>query len=159
MQEDFLKSTMEKFGGAVYRLSLCRLQSIADAEDAYSEVFLRLYNNRGAESYDDEHLKAWLLRVAVNICNDIGRKKKRQRTLPLEEAATLSIEERADYSDIWEAVGALPEKYRTVFHLFYAEGYKSEEIANILKIPSATVRIRLSRAREMVKKELNEYGF
>lgn len=71
-QEIFLRNAMETHGDAVYRLALCRLQNTADAEDVYQDVFLRLLG-QPAESWDGEHLKAWLLRTALNRCADLHR--------------------------------------------------------------------------------------
>lgn len=70
-----LSEAMDKHGDAVYRLALCRLQNTQDAEDVYRETFLRLFQEN-ADGWDEEHMKAWLLRVAMNLCRDIGRKRK-----------------------------------------------------------------------------------
>ena len=72
MTEQALCNAMEQYGPAVYRLALCRLQSVPDAEDVYQDVFLRLLD-QDAGGWDGERLKAWLLRTAVNRCNDLQR--------------------------------------------------------------------------------------
>ena len=83
--EAFLAAAMEDCGDAVYRLALCRLGSRADAEDVYQEVFLRLLRDT-TDFSDAEHLKAWLLRVAMQRCTDLRRSAWFQRTAPLEAA-------------------------------------------------------------------------
>lgn len=81
----FLQQAMDTCGDAVYRLALCRLNSRADAEDVYQEVFLRLL--RGDTDFrDTEHLKAWLLRVTLSRCADLRRSAWFKRTAPMEAA-------------------------------------------------------------------------
>ncbi len=157
MKDAFLSQTMERHGDAVYRLALCRLQSVEDAEDVYQDTFLQLFQSNQAETWDDEHLKAWLLRVAVNKCTDTARRRKRQRTLSLEDVGELSAADVYAYTELWDAVRKLPEKQRVIFHLFYEEGYQTQEISQILHLPGATVRVNLSRARKNLKKELEGY--
>lgn len=156
MKESFLSGAMNRHGDAVYRLALCRLQNMADAEDAFQETFLALLQEKNAVSWDDEHLKAWLLRVALNKCADIGRRRKSHGYVALDDIPELSTEDTFRYTELWDAVSRLPEKIRTIFHLFYAEGYKTEEIAGILKIPASTVRVNLNRARKTLRKELDD---
>lgn len=155
MTEAFLVSAMGRYGDAVYRLALCRLQNTADAEDVYQDTFLRLFQEGKADTWEESRLKAWLLRVAMNKCTDIGRKRKHTASLTLEDIPQLATEDRYGYIDLWDAVNRLPEKHRLVFHLFYGEGYKTEEIGEILSIPPATVRVCLNRARNTLRKELS----
>ena len=144
--EILLRNAMETHGPAVYRLALCRLQSIQDAEDVYQEVFLRLLN-QDAAAWDEEHLKAWLLRCTVNRCHDLHRFRLRRPVLALADLPEMAMAADSGAAELWEAVGRLPEKLRTPIHLYYAEGYSTEEIAGLLDIPAATVRTRLRRAR------------
>ena len=131
--DTFLYDAMERCGDAVYRLALCRLGGRADAEDVYQEVFLRLLRDT-TDFRDDEHLKAWLLRVTVNCCNDLRRSAWFRRTAPLE--------------------AALPDDLRIVVWLHYVEGYGTDEIAPLVGCRPATVRTRLHRARKKLKLEL-----
>lgn len=148
-QEILLRNAMTAHGDAVYRLALCRLQNTADAEDVYQDVFLRLLG-QPAGDWDSEHLKAWLLRAALNRCADLHRFRLRRPALSLDE-----VPDRPRPADeaveLWEAVAQLPEKLRTAVHLHYAEGYQTEEIAAMLGVPAATVRTRLRRARLKLK--------
>lgn len=156
MQETLLSQAMNRYGDAVYRLALCRLQNIADAEEVYQETFLQLFQQKNAQSWEDEHLKAWLLRVAVNKCADIGRHRKSHGYVTLDDIPELSGRDYFAYMELWDAVNRLPEKPRMIFHLFYSEGYKTEEISKILKIPASTVRVYLNRARKAIRKELED---
>lgn len=151
-REIFLRFAMKTYGDTVYRLALCRLQNVADAEDVYQDVFLRLWE-QDAASWDAEHCKAWLIRTTLNRCHDLHRFRLRRQTLPLNEIA--EAERPADEAvELWEAVANLPEKLRTVVHLHYAEGYQTAEIADLLGIPAVTVRTRLNRARTRLKELL-----
>lgn len=149
----FLCEAMEHCGDAVYRLALCRLGGRADAEDVYQEVFLRLLRDT-TDFRDDEHLKAWLLRVTVNCCNDLCRSAWFKRTAPLEAAPDAAVPVHDGHDELWQAVRALPDDLRTVVWLHYVEGYGTDEIAPLVGCRPATVRTRLHRARQKLKLEL-----
>ena len=151
-REILLRNAMEHHGAAVYRLALCRMQSIQDAEDVYQEVFLRLLGQE-ASSWDAEHLRAWLLRCTVNRCCDLHRFRLRRPVLALADLPEMEAEADGG-TELWDAVARLPEKLRLPIHLYYAEGYSTEEIAGLLDIPAATVRTRLRRARNRLKDSL-----
>ncbi len=149
-REIFLRNAMETHGNTVYRLALCRTQNPADAEDVYQDVFLRLLD-QAAGAWDSEHLRAWLVRATLNRCADLHRFRLRRPTMSLDEVPDLARPADDEAAELWEAVSRLPEKLRTVVHLYYAEGYRTEEIAATLGVPAATVRTRLRRARMKLK--------
>ena len=151
MTEQTLRTAMAEYGDTVYRLALCRTQSIPDAEDVYQDVFLALLRQQ-AEGWEAGRMKAWLIRTTLNRCTDLHRFRLRRPVLPLDEALTCPVDEAA--AELWEAVGVLPEKLRTAVHLYYAEGYQAEEIAAMMGVPAATIRTRLRRAREKLKSVL-----
>ena len=150
----FLARTMRLFGDAVYRVALAQTGSPADADDVYQDVFLRLLKDATAFA-SDEHLKAWLLRVTVNRCHDLARTAWKRRTEPLEREHADILAPNAFRADIWEVVAKLPEDQRAVVHLFYIEGYSTDEIARIMQCQPATVRTRLHRARQHLKADLD----
>ena len=150
--EILLRNAMEHHGSAVYRLALCRMQSIPDAEDVYQDVFLRLLD-QDTSDWDEEHLRAWLLRCAVNRCCDLHRFRLRRPVLALEDLPDMAAPD-SGAAELWDAVARLPEKLRIPLHLYYAEGYSTEEIAGLLDIPAATVRTRLRRARKRLRDTL-----
>ncbi len=152
--EQFLNDAMSAHGGTVYRLALCRTQNAADAEDVYQEVFLSLISQAQAEEWTPEHLKAWLIRCAVNRCNDIHRSFWQKRTLPLDSVPEIEGETTRGQAELWDAVAGLPPRYRVAIHLFYAEGYSTEEISRLQHISPSTARSRLHRARNLLKKAL-----
>lgn len=132
----FLQQAMDTCGDAVYRLALCRLNSRADAEDVYQEVFLRL------------------LRVTLSRCADLRRSAWFKRTAPMEAAADAAAPEPESSSELWQAVHALPDDQRIAVWLHYVEGYRTEEIAEMVGCRPATVRTRLHRARKQLKLDL-----
>ena len=146
MTADQLGELFTRFADDVYRFAYSCTRHAADAEDVYQDVFLRLLEQR-AGRWDEEHLKAWLIRTALNRCADLGRLRRRRGTLSLEEVPDMARPADEAAAELWDAVGRLPEKLRTAVHLFYGEGYESGEIGALLGIPAATVRSRLRRAR------------
>lgn len=133
--------------------SVCR--SVQDAEDAVQDTFLQ-YHTIPKEFENQQHIKAWLLRVVINRAKNIAASFWRRNTMPLEEyLLSLPFQEPEDRS-LMEAVLALPEKYRTVIHLFYYEDYSVRDIGSILRLTQATVKTRLSRGRKLLKDALKE---
>ena len=134
------------------RLACTRLENPADAEDAVQEVFLKLLTACPAFR-DAEHEKAWLIRTTLHRAADL-RKAAARRNVPLEEALLAAAPEPEDR--LLAAVRALPEKYGTVIHLHYYEGYSLKEIGKLLGLPAATVGTRLARGRERLRQSLKE---
>ena len=152
--EEYIRRVVEDYSPMLLRLAMTRSLSTADAEDAVQEVFLRLLTQL-PRFRDGEHERAWLIRTTIHRASDL-RKAASNRTLPLEEAEVVAMPEEAESSPILSAVQALPEKYSTVIHLSYYEGYTIKEIAKLLGLPTPTVGTRLSRGREKLRKLLEE---
>ncbi len=152
--EEYIRRVVEDYSPMLLRLAMTRSLSTADAEDAVQEVFLRLLTQL-PRFRDGEHERAWLIRTTIHRASDL-RKAASNRTLPLEEADVVAMPEEAESSPILSAVQALPEKYSTVIHLYYYEGYTIKEIAKLLGLPTPTVGTRLSRGREKLRKLLEE---
>lgn len=145
----------EKYAPAVYRLAYAHGGNAADAEDVMQDVFLRLLT-KAPVFRDDDHAKAWLLRVAVNRARDLLRAARRQN-VPLEMAENVSAPERPA-GETLQAVLALPSKLRLAVHLFYYEELPVKEIAAALGISQGAVKARLSRARKQLRASLTEGG-
>ena len=149
---DSPEAVIRRYSDMVYRLAFARTGNRSDAEDLYQEVFLR-YLTRAPAFTSEEHRKAWLLRVAVNCANRFHTSLWRKRTEPLSEALAVSAPEG---EDLWEELRRLPEKDRTILHLYYYEDLTTEEIAQLLGRKPATVRSQLARARNKLKILLEE---
>lgn len=143
----------QRYAQMVYRMAYARTGSKTDAEDVVQEVFLRLVRARPSFR-DEEHGKAWLLRVAANCTNDLFRLPWRKREEPLRPS--MAAEEGPEPSGVLEAVLALPEKYRLVVHLYYYEELSTAEIGRIIGRSEGAVRSRLFRAKRMLRDLLGE---
>lgn len=153
-----VEEAVEEYADMVYRLALVKTGQPADAEDVFSEVFLRLVNHSG-KIKSPEHLKAWLLRVTVNCCNRHHGscwRKKVVSTETFEQEEPACVQAFPSDNVVLDAVRNLPQDYRDVVHLFYFEGYSVREISSILKKPEGTVKSLLSRARGQLKGLLEE---
>ena len=147
---EFLEDAMRRWGDTVLRLALNQMGNPADAEDVFQDVFIRLLKTP-THFNDDEHLKAWLLRVTINRCHDVRKSGWKQRNEPLgDRDATFDAPNLLE-SDVWEAVSQLPDDLRIAVHLHYVEGYTTDEIARIVECQPATARTRLHRARAALK--------
>lgn len=135
----------------VYRVCFAYLGNRADTEDAVQDVFVKLMraNDRFTS---DEHVKAWLIRVAVNRCKDMLRSSSRG-VLPFEQAPE-PVSPDSSVNETLDAVMRLSPTYKDVVYLYYYEGYSTEEIARILQRPASTVRGQLSEARTILRGKL-----
>lgn len=148
---------LEIYGDSILRMAYSYLHNMSDAEDILQETLIR-YLQTMPELENASHEKAWLLKVAANLSkNRIDYNRVRQ-TDELEES--LVAEKKEDLRFVWEAVRALPQKYREVIHLYYHEGYSTAQIAQILEARETTVRTNLRRGRLQLKEILKEeYDF
>ena len=144
---------VERWGDMVYRLALARTANVPDAEDVFQEVFLRFFRHEDRFA-NDEHRKAWLIRCTVNRCKSLLASPWRKRTVPLETAEEVGVED--DYREVYAAVLSLPAKYRSVIHLYYFEGLSVAEMAQTLNVPEGTVKSQLSRCRALLREILQE---
>ncbi len=146
---------VETYSDMMIRLAYQRLGSMSDAEDAVQDVFIRLL--RQPSFTDETHMKAWLIRVTINRCKDIGKSGWFQRTTALseEDIPALEAPDRALLGELT----SLPDKDRTVLYLYYYEGYSVSEVAKILGANENTVSSRLTRARKKFKDVLLEGGY
>ena len=127
----------------------------ADAEDAAQEALLR-YHVSTKEFESEAHIRAWLLRVAINCAKNVGSSFWRRKTVPLEDYMDTLEFPSEESRGLFAAVMALPEKYRLVIHLHYYEDDSVAQIARILNLTESNVKVRLSRGRGMLREKLQE---
>ena len=144
----FLSHMLEKHANTVYRIAVVYTKNLSDAEDVVQEVFLRLYQSNNKFD-NDEHVRAWLIRVTCNYCKSLLRSPWRRRVSTADLIAV--AEDNPNSFSLVQAVLALPQKYRGSIYLFYYEGYSTAEIAHILHQKEATVRTHLARGRALLK--------
>ena len=149
--EDLIRQHQKHLFAAAF--SIC--QNTSDADDVVQDTFLK-YHISKKEFSSPEHIKAWLLRVAINKAKDLNRRVWRWNSVSIEDLEeTLAATQNEDTWLLTEVM-KLPQKYRIVLHLFYYEEYSVAEIAQVLKISEGSVKTRLSRGRNMLKDSLEE---
>ncbi len=144
---------IERYSDTVRRLCAVHLKNEADTEDIFQTVFLK-YVLSSVSFESDEHEKAWFIRVTINACKDLLKSFFRSRTVPLDEAAERPAQPPPDHGDVWEAVFALPQKYRDVVYLHYFEEYTAPEISRILGKNVNTVYTLLTRSKQLLREKL-----
>ena len=128
-------------------------QNAQDAEDVIQDTFIQ-YHTTKKEFVNEQHIRAWLIRVAINKAKNVTRTFWRRNKISIEDYMETLTFETPESADLFETVMQLPEKYRIVVHLYYYEDYAVSEIADILKLSESNVKTRLSRGRAMLRKEL-----
>ena len=142
------EEAVRKYKNTVGAVCVMRLKNQTDADDCFQNTFLRLYK-KSPDLQSEEHLKAWLSRVAINECNRFMRKNRRELFLDKNNDDTVYFpHEECDLS--W-ALFELNEKYREVLYLHYCQDYKVNEIAKILKKSPNTIKSLLMRGREKLR--------
>lgn len=142
------EQVVRKYKNTVGSVCIMRLNTPSDADDCFQNTFIRLYK-KSPNFETQEHLKAWLIRVAINECNRFHRKNRSFVSLDKVNTGTEYFpQEECDMS--W-ALLRLDSKYRDVLYLHYCEDYKVNEIAQILGKSPNTVKSLLRRGREKLK--------
>lgn len=142
----------------LYRVAFAMLQSRESAEDAVQDAFARYLAHNG-RFRDEEHEKAWLIRVTINRCRDLQRAGAVRAYTPLEDVLQqpdMSGHAHLEGQPVLQAILALPEKYRTVLVLHGLEGQPVELIAKELLLTPSAVKMRLKRGREMLRSSLEK---
>jgi RNA polymerase sigma-70 factor (ECF subfamily) len=158
--EDMIKHSLEKYADMVRKISFLYLRNRDDVDDVFQEVFLKFLQNK-VPFKNDQHEKAWLIRVTINKCKDLCKSFWR-KNIDIIDGHEIAFEDQAE-SELMQAVLALPTKYKDVIYLFYYEGYTVVEIAKMLEQKENTIYSNLHRARKLLKQKLgddaNEYTF
>lgn len=143
---------IERYSDTVRRLCMVHLKNYADTEDIFQVVFLK-YAVSNVIFENQEHEKAWFVRVTLNACRDLLKSFFRRHTVPLERIMEPSALQQ-DNRDVLEAALSLPPKYRDVVYLHYYEGYTASQIDAILHKNSNTIYTLLARSKKMLRKKL-----
>jgi len=148
-----VESVFNKYADEVYRLAFVRTRNRYDSDDILQEVFLR-YMKVCKKMESEEHVKATLLRITVNYSNSFKNSAHNKRDTQLDE--DIPYTDKINDGSVLEKVLALPDKYRTVIHLYYYCGYSVNEISKITGNNPATVKTHMKRARNLLKIDLEE---
>ncbi len=139
----------------LFAVSFNICKNAQDAEDIVQDTFVQYYTTK-KEFESEQHIRAWLIRVAVNKAKNVTRTFWRRNKISIEDYMETLVFETPEAENLFETVMYLPEKYRIVIHLYYYEDYTVREIADILKLSESNVKIRLSRGRALLKEALKE---
>lgn len=132
---------------------MIQLKSYADTEDIFQTVFLK-YVLSSVAFENEEHEKAWFIRVTINACKDLLKSFFHRHVTSLDEILERPVQMREDHREVLEAVLSLPQKYREVVYLHYYEGYTAPEISRILGKKVNTIYTLLTRSRQMLREKL-----
>lgn len=155
-----IEHALGRYGDAVWRACLLYLPP-SDAEDVFQDTFLK-YALHDRAFRDGDHIKAWLLRVAINACKDV-LKAARQRNASVEELVgagregTLGVaddEAAHRLAEVTDALNALGDPPKTQLYLALYEGYSAREIAEMTGMPEGTVYSWISRGKKKLREVL-----
>ena len=144
-----------KYGDSVFRAAFSICRDRADADDVTQNTFVK-YHCQQREFAGEDHVRAWLLRVAINQAKDLAACFWRRNRTPWQDYLASLPPAPPEEGRLLEAVLSLPQRYRAVLHLFYYEDYSIREIGQTLGLGESAVKSRLSRGRRLLKNMLQE---
>lgn len=150
-----VQQLIQNYQNSLYAAAFNICQNQMDAEDVVQEAFVQYYTTK-KEFENEQHIKAWLIRIVINKAKNITRTFWRKNKCALEDYMETLTFPDTQSRNLFEEVMKLPDKYRIVIHLFYYEEYAIREIADILKLSESNVKVRLSRGRALLKESLKE---
>lgn len=155
-----IEKILNTYGDMIYRMGYMQVKSRTSADDIYQDVCVKLLKQK-RKIEPEEHLKAWLLRTTINCCKDYWKSAWVQKiawnTDSRESLETTGIDYMGSETGfVTECVLKLSEKYRTVIHLYYYEGYSQKEIAELLGKKENTIASQLARGKALLKIELEK---
>ncbi|MCI8550145.1 MAG: sigma-70 family RNA polymerase sigma factor [Lachnospiraceae bacterium] len=151
--EQEVNRAIERYSDTIRRLCMVHLKNYADTEDIFQTVFLK-YVLSSVSFENEEHEKAWLIRVTINACKDLLKSFFRSHIVSLDEIMEQPALLPPDHREVLEAVLSLPQKYRDVVYLHYYEDYTAPQISQILGKNVNTIYTLLTRSRQMLREKL-----
>ena len=150
-----------RYERAVYNLSLRTMRDVEEAKDATQDAFLKAY--RALRTFrTGAKFSTWIFTIAYHACLDRLAKRRRLSNEELPDHAdptpgpAAEAERKDEARRLREAIDALPDKYRAVITLYHLHGKQYDEIATVLGLPMGTVKTHLFRAKELLRKKLNQ---
>lgn len=145
---------IEEYSNMILQIAYQNIFNKSDAEDITQEVFIKLIKN--IDSFkSNEHIKAWLIRVTINLTKDYNKSFWNRNTTAIDEEIKYFDEEK---QEVFKELAKLSLEYRNIIYLYYYQGYKINEIAVILSMNQNTVSSYLTRARKELKNILEDGG-
>lgn len=155
-EKQYFSDMYEKHAKTLYGVCLLYLKNKDDAEEAVTESFIKLMESKPVFE-NDSHEKSYLIKIAVNTCKNLLKSGWRKNVVHDEDV--LMYMTTSEEESIMEEILSLPPKYRVIIYMYYYQGYKAQEIADIMNISLSAVLSRLSRGRKRLKDILTEGGF
>ena len=149
MDKERFVSEIDAHSGMMYRVAWSILRNDDDCKDALQEAALKAWEKRDTLR-EPSYFRTWITRILINACYETQRKRRRLVSLDSIPDVPVSAPDPAPI----EALAALPEKLRLPLVLVFSEGMTYAEAAETLRLPVATVRGRIHRGRERLRKEL-----
>ncbi len=151
--KEWILERYEMYKTMLFRIAFSYLGNKHDCEDILQEAFIKLcYHSPDFSNDEDE--KRWMIRITINLCKNHLKSFWNRKKTDIDELREYASEQ--ENQEVLLEILRLPEKYKTVIHLHYFEGYKIAEISNILTLSESAVKMRLKRGRELLKIELEE---
>ena len=150
-----VETLVERYHQNLFAVAFNVCKNREDAEEVVQDAFIQ-YHLKRLDFQSEEHIRAWLIRVTINKAKNAARTFWRRHRTSLEETMAALTFDDQESEQLFEAVMALPQKYRIVVHLFYYEDYSVHEMAKLLSLSESNVKTRLSRARAMLRDTLKE---
>lgn len=156
------------YGDDVLRIAYLYVKDKHKAEDIFQEVFIKVFKKYDTFKGNSSE-KTWIMKIAVNVCKDyfksfwikrvfLNSDREEDRETYAEEYKDESLEDgiikSMESKELLKEVMNLPIKYKEVIILYYYQQFSSKEISEMLKLPEGTIRTRLFRARELLKKNV-----
>lgn len=149
-----IQDIVSDYSDMLIRIAFQNIKSLSDAEDIVQGTYIKLINS-DSNFNNEEHLKAWLIRVTINQCKDHFKSSWFRKTMLITENMNfLAPEEKG----IMDEIFSLNKNQRNVIYLYYYEGYSIKEIANMLDKNVNTISSLLHRARKKLKTIILEEG-
>lgn len=153
ISEEWILNKYDMYKNMLFQIAFSYLGNKYDCEDVIQEAFIRLCY-QAPEFEDEENEKRWVIRITINLCKNHLRSFWNRKKVSLD-----GLEEyfgQDEEVEIMSDIIGLPDKYKSVILLHYISGYKIAEISEILSITESAVKMRLKRAKEKLKIELEE---
>ncbi|PDX93947.1 RNA polymerase factor sigma C [Bacillus thuringiensis] len=164
-KEDLIDEIMNKYGQEVLQIVYSYVNNKEIAEDLTQDIFVKCY--KSLHTYKgNSNLKTWLWRIAINHCKDYLKSWYNKKVIVTEddftymeiqkESVEQTVIQNAEDRELASAVMSLPIKYREVIYLFYYEELSIKEAATVIEVKENTIKTRLKKAKELLKKGLEE---
>ncbi len=156
--EQEVNTAIDRYSDIIKRLCMIHLKNYADTEDIFQTVFLK-YVLSSVCFENEEHEKAWFIKVTLNACRDLIKSFFRSKTISIDEIINLPGELPHENKEILEAILSLPPKYKDIVYLHYYEGYTAVQISKIFKKNVNTVYTLITRSKQMLKEKLGDIDY